>query len=365
MGATYFFTGYPGFLATHLIKEIIHQGYAIDQVYLLHLPDMKHKAEDSIQQLSMEGLISADKLTAVEGNITKPGLGLQPTQQEQLREKVTHVYHLAAIYDLAVPLQPAWQVNVNGTSHINEWLKGLKQLKRYTYFSTAYVSGKREGTIYEHELEHNAGFKNHYEYTKYEAERTLASIMNEVPTTIIRPGIVIGDSKTGETMKFDGPYLMLNLLERIRRSPIVPYFGKGNAYVNLVPLDYVIQATIELSHNPSGEGKTYHLTDPRPYKARDIYKMLLNEYLQKEPRFSLPMFLTEKSLSLPQLRKALGVQKESLAYFTCESNYDCTQALEDLRSTPIRCPDLKEVIPHMVDYYEQHKHDREKHPVIH
>ena len=122
------------------------------------------------------------------------------------------MWHLAAVYDLAVPKDIAWKVNVHGTDTFNQVVVQFPHLKRYMYFSTAYVAGKREGKLLETELIRPSGFKNHYEETKFEAELLVENLKEKIPVTIIRPGIVRGNSKTGETIKFDGPYFFINMI---------------------------------------------------------------------------------------------------------------------------------------------------------
>ncbi|WP_085505069.1 SDR family oxidoreductase [Thalassobacillus devorans] len=365
MANTYFFTGFPGFLASHLIEEILRQGYAVDKIYLLTLKQTKNQAETSIKEIIKGSYLSEDQVKVMEGDITKPGLGIDHPLSNTWMDDITHFFHLAAIYDLSVPLTPAWQVNVNGTRHVNEWVKQLKSLERYVYFSTAYVSGKRFGTIFENELEHNAGFKNHYEYTKYEAEKLVHEIKDEVPTTIIRPGIVVGDSKHGTTSKFDGPYFILNMLAHMSYAPLLPYFGEGKVEVNLVPWDYVVQATIHLSHHQVGRGKTYHLTDPAPLTAKDIYKLLAQSYLSKEPSFTVPLGWAGNSLKLPLIRKWLGMPREALDYFTCDSHYDASQAEKDLADTPYVCPDFASIKEQLVQYYKANRKNPDKQVTIH
>ena len=190
MGYTYFFTGFPGFIATSLMKQMIRNRFSIDHLYLLVLPHLIDKASEEIDKLTNEGNISREKLTIVPGDITKPHLNIERELNTHLQHHVTHIFHLAAVYDLAVPENIAYDVNVNGTKHMNEWVLTLSKPERYIYFSTAYVSGTREGRIFETELEMNQSFKNHYERTKYEAEKLVRGIISKVPTTIIRPGIV-------------------------------------------------------------------------------------------------------------------------------------------------------------------------------
>ncbi|MRH43865.1 NAD-dependent epimerase/dehydratase family protein [Aquibacillus halophilus] len=361
MANSYFFTGFPGFICTSLIKRLIESEYDINYFYLLVLPSLKGKAENEINRITNEKKISPKKFILIEGDITKRNLGIGPELNEQLSKKITHVFHLAAIYDLAVPKRLAYDVNVTGTNQVNDWILNLHTIQRYIYFSTAYVSGTREGRIVETELEANQTFKNHYEQTKFEAEKLVRSVIDKVPTTIIRPGVVKGNSETGETVKFDGPYFMLNMFENLRFLPIIPYLGTGAAEGNFVPIDYILKATIYLGHSDIGVGKTYHLTDPSPYTMKEVYKMLMVQYLGKKPVGKIPVWLAKASLTIPGIRKRLKVEKEALDYFTCLTTYDCTQAQLDLEGSGIECPDFKETLESMTVFYEKHKNDVEKH----
>ncbi|TLS36134.1 SDR family oxidoreductase [Pseudalkalibacillus caeni] len=360
MENVYFFTGFPGFISTSIIKNLVKSDYQVGHIYLLVLPQMVEKASQEILYATTKEELPESNFTIIPGDITKQGLGIPEEMQAELEISVTHVFHLAAIYDLAVPENIAQKVNVDGTRNINQWVLSLTKLERYIYFSTAYVSGDRQGVIYENELQMGQGFKNHYERTKYDAEVLVEEVKEKVPVTIIRPGVVRGDSKTGETIKFDGPYFILNVLDRLRYSPLLPYLASGEAEGNFVPIDYVLNGTIYLAHEKVGIGKTYHLTDPEPYKMNEVYKMLMNEYLGKTPKGALPLFLTKGFLSLSPMRKWIRVQKEAMDYFTCVSHYDCTQAQDDLQGSGISCPDFKDSLKSMVMYYDEYKNDRDK-----
>jgi nucleoside-diphosphate-sugar epimerase len=355
MGNGYFFTGFPGFICNQLIREVMKHNHYKGVVYVLVLQGMMDKARIERQSIVSELGLDEDGFVIIEGDITQPSLMIHPDIQNRLKEKVTHVFHLAALYDLAVPRNIAFKINVNGTDNVNNWVRGLTNLKRYVYFSTAYVVGKREGTLYETELIRPISFKNYYEETKYEAEVLVDKLKEEIPITIIRPGIVKGHSVTGETIKFDGPYFMMNFLERLKFLPLLPRLGKGEAYVNLVPIDYIIQATAFLSFLDRGAGKTYHLTDPHPYRAAEIYSLMMKELMNKQPKGTLPLMVGKWFLSLKPMRKYLGVEKEALDYFTWMGHFDCTQALNDLQGSGIRCPDFKEGLKPMTAFYLRQK----------
>lgn len=360
MSNTYFFTGFPGFIATSLIKEIIRKKYEINHVYLLVQSTFLKKAQEEVEKIALEEDININQFTIIPGDITEPDLAISEEDRTRLEDEITHVFHLAAIYDLAVPKDIAYKVNVVGTRNVNDWILTLKHVKRYVYFSTSYVAGTREGRILESELEKQQSFKNHYESTKFEAEVLVRKMISQVPTTIIRPGIVVGHSKTGETIKFDGPYFILNFFDRLKFLPLIPYLGKGQAEGNFVPIDYIFDATIYLGHADIGIGKTYQLTDPKPYSCNEVYRMLMKEYLGKEPVGMIPLQLARWFLSIPVFRRWVRVEKEALDYFTCMAKYDSTQTQMDLVGSGITCPDFKDVIPSIVQFYKKHKNDDNK-----
>ncbi|MFS0863295.1 SDR family oxidoreductase [Fredinandcohnia sp. 179-A 10B2 NHS] len=342
-------TGFPGFLATRLLRSLINHYNGASFILLVH-PSQYEKAVERSKNL---------KNTEVKiGDITEPSLGFSQKDLESLRKNLTHVFHLAAIYDLAVPEHIAEDVNVNGTKNINDFVESIANLERYVYFSTAYVSGLRTGVIKETELEIGQTFKNHYEETKYKAE-VLVKNLQDVPFTIIRPGITVGHSESGETDKFDGPYFIMRFLDKISHLP-VPYIGKSEALFNVVPVDYIIQATTFLSYSEKAKGKTFHLTDPRPYAARDLYRMICEELLGKRPIWTVPTKLVEFCLSFSAFRKFFGVEKEAIEYFRCTSEYDASVAKEILEEGGVICPDFKEYVGKIVRYYKRNRDDEEK-----
>lgn len=356
MGYGYFFTGFPGFISNQLIREVLRKNDSKGKIYVLVLPNMVDKAETERAAIIRDFTLSESQFEIIKGDITISGLAIDEEKQAQLESAVTHVFHLAAIYDLAVPKEIAYRVNVDGTRYVNEWVKSLKNLKRYTYFSTGYVAGKREGILYEDELIKPPGFKNYYEETKYEAEVLVESLKSEIPVTIIRPGIVKGHSATGETIKFDGPYFIMNFIDRLSFMPFLPKLGKGDTVVNLVPVDYIIEATTYLTFADKGAGKTYHLTDPKPYKVSELYEMMMYELLKKQPKGSVPLALAKGGLNFRVLRTYLGVEKEALDYFTWRGHFDSSQAQDDLKDSGITCPDFKEGIAAMAAFYRENKH---------
>lgn len=350
MPHTYLLTGYPGFLATKLV-DYISEKEPDALFYLIVHPSQIEKAQTIVKASA-----SKDRYTLIQGDITEAGLGLSGNIE---LEAVTHVYHLAAIYDLAVPKTIAQLVNIKGTERVLDYLEKLPYLARFIYFSTAYVSGDRTGTVYEDELVKGQSFKNHYEATKYEAEVLVQERMGRIPTTIIRPGIVVGHSKTGETVKFDGPYFIMRFLDKFAKLPI-PYIGKGEAPVYLVPVDYILDAVYHFTHFERSEGKVYHLTDPHPSAARDLYDQIVGHLLNKQPSWTLPTSVVSGMLRIPQFRRWVQVERETIDYFQCQTMYDASDTIRDLEGTGIKCPSFHEYAEKMVHYYKKARNDREK-----
>ncbi|TCS94807.1 SDR family oxidoreductase [Hazenella coriacea] len=357
---TYLITGFPGCIATSILRQLGKGGHPIKHVYLLTLPESISNAEEITRQIVREANQFKHKLTIIPGDITYPFMGLSEDHSQALQNQIEYVFHLAAIYDLSASAEMAYQGNVIGTKNVNEWVLTLPRLKRYVYFSTTSVSGTRKGRIYEHELEMNQSFRNHYEQTKFEAELLVRQLDRQLPTTIIRPGIMKGNSTIGSTIKFDGPYLMLNVFDRLRYLPWIPYVNHSQAIANFVPIDYVLQASLYLGHSPLGIGKTYHLTDPHPYTMHEIYEMMMNEYLGKKPKGNISLKALKNGLSIPPFRRWLRIEKEVMDYFSVEAIYDCTQTQQDLKGSGISLPDFKDTIRSIVHVYKQHKRNERK-----
>ncbi|MGZ4122251.1 MAG: SDR family oxidoreductase [Tumebacillaceae bacterium] len=355
---TYFFTGFPGFIASRLIKKLLQRDDHSHFELLVH-PSQWEKAHREVEWLVRNHFGQSKQFTILKGDITKDNLGIDELEMQGLLHKVTHVFHLAAIYDLAVPRDIAYQVNVVGTDNVNRWVQQLSRLQRYVYFSTAYVSGDRTGRIMETELDRSQKFKNFYEETKFQAEVLVQGIRDRVPVTIIRPGIVMGDSRTGETAKFDGPYFVMRFLDRFRKFPI-PFVGKGEAQINLVPVDYIVDATLFLALSDVGVNKVYHLTDPQPYSSSEAYARICEELLGKKPTWIVPPSWVLSMLAISVFRRWVRVEKETLAYFSCPAEYDSTQAHADLQQAGVQCPEFDRYIGQAVAYYKKYRNDPEK-----
>ncbi len=330
-----FLTGFPGFLATRILEKILPD---FSRAYLLVEKRFKERAEKEVREKGWRAEVLV-------GDITLRDLGIG----QELAEKLTHAFHLAAIYNLAVKREPAYRVNVLGTENVLNFLAKATRLKSLVYFSTAYVAGWRRGNIPEEDLK-NEGFKNWYEWSKFHAEALVRRKMLKIPTIIIRPGIVVGDSKTGEIPKFDGPYYLMNLFSMTGKIPL-PYLGRGNPEVNLVPVDFIAEAISRLYDEPKAVGRSFHLTDPAPRGARELYLLFHRLIKGKEPTFTLPLSLVKASLLLPGVGKWLKIPRQILPYMYHPQHFLTENSEELLYSKGIKPPPIEKYAPVLVEFF--------------
>jgi thioester reductase-like protein len=306
-------------------------------------------------------LAGGERLEVLEGDIAQRRLALSDSDWQRLTSEVESVFHLAAIYDLSVPLEVAQRVNVDGTGNVLELCTACQRLERLNYVSTAYVAGVRQGVVYEHELTLGQDFKNHYESTKFQAEVWVRDAMDRVPATIYRPAIVVGDSRTGETQKFDGPYFMLRVIAwSERRGWPIPQFGRSGAPFNVVPVDFVIDALIAGAGEESAAGETLHLVDPEPVTAGELLATLSSEYAGRKPGYRVPPGLVAASLRIPAVRAAFGgAPGESIRYLNHPVRFDTRRAADVLSRAGLRVPRFQEYAPAMVRFFREHEAEPE------
>jgi nucleoside-diphosphate-sugar epimerase len=314
---------------------------------LLVQPKFKVKAEQVLTDLRLQ-----DRATLLRGDITEPGLGLNGAL-DALQQETTHAFHLAAVYDLTIPRAIGWTINVDGTRNVLDALMACDNLELFSYISTAYVSGKRAGIIYEDELVHGAGFKNYYEETKYHAEVLVQDRRDVLPTVIFRPGIVVGNSRTGETSKFDGPYFILQALRKLPKVTFMTKVGSGDNTVNLVPVDFVLEAMIHLAQGKHA-GTVFHLTDPHPMTTQEILELFTDLMEMRAAFIPVPPKLA-RTLMQTGLGQYLGISPELIDYFDHPARYDCSNTLQALEGTGIACPPLIGYAHRMIEYLAAHR----------
>ena len=264
MGGVVLLTGATGFVGTEVARRILRRGLTV--VALVQATDDVAARRTALrawhERPELREAIGGP-LEIVAGDVTRPQLGLDDHAYRRLIGVLTHVVHAAANVRFDGSLEDLRRTNVEGTANALELARAAHRdhgLERFVLVSTAYVAGRRTGVVREDDLRDAHGFHNAYERTKFEAERLARAAVDELPVTIVRPAMIVGDSRTGEITTFNTVYLLLRryLAERRRVVPT-----RADLRVNIVPVDHVADAIARLLFDPGAEGVTVHLTAPR------------------------------------------------------------------------------------------------------
>jgi nucleoside-diphosphate-sugar epimerase len=351
LNETIFLTGFPGFIAGRLVERLAVEGA---RFLLLVQPAFMERARQEVARISGKVNAPADGFHLIEGDITETGLGIPFTEIEKVQRETTTLFHLAAIYDLAVGRAPAMRVNLEGTRNVNRFALTLPNLRRYHYVSTCYVAGLREGIILETELEHSAGFRNFYEETKYLAELEVDALKTQLPLTIHRPSVVCGDSRTGETAKYDGIYYLIQYLRKFPKLLSLANIGNRQVTLNLVPVNFVVEAMTALVKDERATGATVQLADPAPLTTHELFETIAKALAGRRPLLTLPAALVRASLGLPLSPKLTGLPYAGVPYFFLKQTYDTTRSTELLYTHGIHCPSFRDYAGRLIEYVARH-----------
>jgi thioester reductase-like protein len=351
--ATVFFTGFPGFLGTELLPRVLARRPEATALCLVQ-PRLAVMAKARADILEGRRPALRGRIRLVEGDITIPGLGLGDLAARAA--DVVEIFHLAAAYDLRLRREVGLAVNLEGTRHVLDFAARCGRLERFQYASTCYVSGRHPGLFLESDLEKGQPFNNFYEESKHLAEvEVRARMAKGLPATIYRPAITVGDSRTGETQKFDGPYFVIQWILRQGRLAIMPTVGSLKDQVNVVPRDFVLGAIDVLSGLPGSLGKTYHLADPRPLDVDGLLHHLERVTGRTIIRIPLTVGLAKLALDrVPGVHWLMGIPSAALDYFVHPVRYDVRNAQSDLVGTGVSCPPFTEYLPRLIEYYLAH-----------
>ena len=347
-------TGFPGFLASALLPRLA--AVLPDEAQVTCLVEARFE-DLAARRASAVAQQSGCSIRVVRGDITLPDLGLGPRWAE-VAEHCREVFHLAAIYDLAVSHDAASRVNVDGTRHVLEFAADCPLLERFHHVSTCYVSGRHAGRFTEDDLDVGQRFGNHYESTKFESEVLVQSAATSgLPTTIYRPSIVSGDSTSGRTQKMDGPYFFIQWLLAQPRVAVMPVFrASASATMNIVPSDYVTGAIAYLSRLRKDALQVYSLADPSPLTIPELTELLAAATGRNARRVPATRGLARVLVrALSRLHPTLDIPGEAVEYLGHPTHYDCTYALRDLKPSGITCPPLSSYVHRLVSFVQEEK----------
>ncbi len=284
---TIFLTGGTGCLGVRLTESLAEAGH---QVFLLVRPKTKRSAEAWLAGLKRRNEELRRRILLFEGDVCRPGVVASEPGRARVRDEATLVIHAAAVTNLAAARDACEPTNVDGTGHVLDLTAEVKGLTRFVHLSAAAVAGDAEGRFGEDELDRGQRFYNAYAETKREAERLVCD--RSLPTTIVRPAHIVGDSQTGAIDRIDGVYYLILLLLRMAKLPkplrVLPVAPGGDvARMDLVPIDYVVGAIQQLMVHDEGVG-TFHLSDPLAPTVRGLARVFARELDIAGPLFNMP-----------------------------------------------------------------------------
>lgn len=338
-------TGFPLDLARRTVTELVARG---DRCLVLAQPKFVADAA------ALASSLGPGRVEVWEGDVLQLDLGLTGARVRQLHHDVSEIHHIAAVSYLGAPLGSMRQVNVEGLRELLEVALGCRKLERLCMWSTVFVAGDRDGTVYEDELLAGQRFRNAYEATKAEAEGLARAAMRKLPITIVRPSIIVGDSQTGAIGRMDGPYVLMRAIVQSQPETAVPLPGRGQFPLPIIPIDYAVQAALALTRHPEAIGGTFHLVDDQPLSARELFDAVADAAGRPRPAVFLPGGVARAVLNLPILRDRVRGERSFVEWFDTDVRFDDRKARALLGPAGIACPPALSYVEPLVRHVREH-----------
>ncbi len=346
-------TGFPSsFLATRVVARLLDEGE--DVWCVVQRKSMEH-AENRRSELAAS---LRRRLHFLEGDTACLDLGLAGREFQMLAREVDTIHHCAAVTYLGTTRAEAERTNIGGAREVLELAEACHRLERLVHWSTALVSGTRRGRVLEDDLGPGP-CRNAVADTRLRAERMMREVRDHTPVTVLRPSIVVGDSRTGETDRLEGPYLLVLLILSAPPDLRVPMPGRGDIPLNMVPIDFVVEAGFALASHPSSIGNTYHIVDPDPLPARRVFDLIAEKARRPAPRGYVPTSFATALMRTPGLERLANIPRTFLEQLATDVVWDDRRARPILRDAGVRCPAFEDYVEKMVDFVRQQQTHRE------
>ncbi len=358
----YFVTGATGFIGKRLVKNLLARKGAV--VYFL----MREESRGKVPGLLDYWGTTKARAIPLFGDLRATKLGVSKDDSKALFKTIDHFFHLAAIYDLRVDAEEQMAVNVEGTRNAVAFSNAIGA-RCFHHVSSIAAAGLFEGIFREDMFEEAENLDHPYFMTKHESEKIVRTECKG-PFRVYRPGLVVGDSKTGEMDKIDGPYYFFKLIQRIRQllPPWMPMIGIEGGRINIVPVDYVVDAMDHIAHQPKLDGKCFHLTDPDAKRVGDVLNIFARA--AHAPTMSLrinaalfgfiPKAIKKGMMALTPVRrvknavmKDLGLPEDMMQFINYPTRFDNRDTAAALKGSGISCPDLDDYATRIWDYWER------------
>jgi NAD(P)-dependent dehydrogenase (short-subunit alcohol dehydrogenase family) len=357
---TYFVTGATGFIGRHLVERLLERE---GDIHVLVREGSTEKLDALVERLG-----GAGRVHAVAGDLTEPLLGVDAGVRDALRGKVDHFFHLAAIYDMTADETQNALLNVGGTQHAIDLANDLGA-GIFHHASSVAVAGTYEGHFTEDMFDEGQKLPSPYHQTKFDSEKLVRERVQGA-WRVYRPAIVVGDSRTGEMDKIDGPYYFFKALQKARRAlpQWFPLVGLEVGWTNIVPVDWVASAMDHIAHEPGLDGQAFHLVNPRPQRAGDVLNTFARAghapqmVLRVDKRMTdmLPKGVLSYAMKLPALKDVrrtlladLGIPDTVIEHMALVPRFDGRDTQRALKGTGIEVPPLETYSAKLWDYWER------------
>ncbi len=359
----YFITGASGFIGRRLVRKILERRGAV--VHFL----VRDASPEKLAPLYEAWGVDASRAIPVVGDIAQPGLGIRAAERKRLDGRIRHLFHLAAIYDLKAGAEEQVAVNVEGTRNVVAFANAIGAGCLHHVSSIA-AAGLYEGVFREDMFDEAEGLDHPYFATKHESEKIVRGEA-KVPFRVYRPALVVGDSRTGEMDKVDGPYYFFKLIQRLRQivPAWMPTIGIEGGRINIVPVDFVVAAMDHIAHAKGLDGRCFHLVDPEPMRVGDVlnafakagHAPLMSIRINAALIGFIPKGVKKALMALTPVRrvrtavmKDLGLPNDILQFVNYPTRFDCRGTLAALKGSGIACPRLEDYAWVLWDYWERH-----------
>jgi NAD(P)-dependent dehydrogenase (short-subunit alcohol dehydrogenase family) len=356
---SYFVTGATGFIGRHLVERLLERE---GDVHVLVREGSRERLDALIERWG-----AGDRVKPVPGDLAEPMLGVEEADREALGG-VEHVFHLAAIYDMAADETRNALLNVGGTKNAVDLANALGA-GVFHHASSIAVAGMYKGHFTEDMFDEGQELTHPYHRTKFEAEKLVRERV-EGAWRVYRPSIVVGNSKTGEMDKIDGPYYFFKALQKVRHAlpEWFPLVSIEWGDTNIVPVDYVAAAIDHIAHEPGLDGQAFHIVDPEPMKSGDVLNTFARAghapravmRVDKQLTNMLPKGVLHYAMQIPALKGVrrsvladLGIPDEVLEYLGLTAQFDARDTRRALAGSGIEIPPLESYADKLWDHWER------------